>query len=297
MKTGIVIPDGASLETTKRAFERAVADGFDSAWLAQIFSWDALTIIGALGNSAPMIEIGTAVIPTYPRHPMMLASQALTTQALIGNRLLLGIGLSHKVVIENMFGFSYDKPARHMKEYLQALLPLLSGEMTMVKGETLTAMGQVTAPDAQRPPVLLAALAPAMLKLAGAVGDGTITWMTGPDTLETHIVPSITKAAEEAGRAAPRIVANLPVMVTNDPDNARVRAAETFAVYGGLPSYRAMLDKEGAAGPADVAIVGDEATVAKAIDRVRDVGATDFVVVPFGDKDENRRTFDVVLGN
>lgn len=284
MKTGVVLGDGGSVESARRGFERAVADGFDSAWLAQIFSFDALTLIGALGNSAPGIEIGTAVIPTYPRHPLMLASQALTTQALIGNRLVLGIGLSHKVVIENLFGYSYDKPALHMKDYLEKLLPQLDG------------VGPTKVEGAERPPVLLAALAPVMLKLAGAVADGTVTWMTGPDTLESHIIPSITKAAEEAGRPAPRIVANMPVMVTNDPDGARARAGETFAMYGMLPSYRAMLDKEGAAGPADVAIVGDEATVAKAIDRFRDIGTTDFVVVPYGNKEENARTFDVVLG-
>lgn len=284
MKTGVVLADGGSVASATRHFERAAADGFDSAWLAQIFSFDALTLIGALGNSAPGLEIGTAVIPTYPRHPLMLASQALTTQALIGNRLILGIGLSHKIVIENLFGYSYDKPALHMKDYLEKLLPQLDGA------------GPTQVVDAQRPPVILAALAPAMLKLAGAVADGTVTWMTGPDTLEGHIIPSITRAAEEAGKSAPRIIANMPVMVTNDPDGARTRAGEIFAGYGMLPSYRAMLDKEGAAGPADVAIVGDEATVAKQIDRFRDIGTTDFVVVPYGTKEENARTFDVVLG-
>ena len=284
MKTGVVIGDGGTVASATRSFQRAVEDGFDSAWLAQIFSFDALGLIGALGNEAPGIELGTAVIPTYPRHPLALASQALTTQALIGNRLVLGIGLSHKVVIENLFGYSYDKPALHMKDYLAKLLPQLEGA------------GPTKVEGAERPPVLLAALAPVMLKLAGAVADGTITWMTGPDTLENHIIPKMTAAAEEAGRTAPRVVANMPVMVTNDPDAARARAGETFAMYGMLPSYRAMLDKEGAEGPADVAIVGDEATVAKQIDRFRDIGVTDFVVVGFGNKEENKRTYDVVLG-
>lgn len=296
MKTGVFLSATEPIDEIGAAFEAVAAAGFDSVWVPQIFNYDALTLIAAVGNRAPGIEIGTAVIPTYPRHPMMLAGQALTTQAAIGNRLALGIGLSHQVVIEFMFGYSFDRPARHMKEYLQALLPLLSGEAVSVQGETLKAAGQLAIPGATRPPVLLAALAPTMLKLAGGVADGTVTWMTGPDTVANHIVPSITAAAEAAGRPAPRTVVALPTMVTADPDSARDRAAAAFVIYGGLPSYRAMLDKEGAAGPADVAIVGDEATVRTQIDRVREGGATDFIAVPFGNASENARTLDVVKG-
>jgi F420-dependent oxidoreductase-like protein len=296
MRTGVFLPATESIDEVGAAFQAVAAGGFDSVWIPQIFNYDALTLIAAIGNRAPGIEIGTAVVPTYPRHPMMLAGQALTTQAVIGNRLALGIGLSHQVVIEHMFGYSFERPARHMKEYLQALLPLLSGEAVSVQGETLKAAGQLTVPGATRPAVLLAALAPAMLKLAGGVADGTVTWMTGPDTVANHIVPSITAAAEAAGRPAPRTVVALPTLVTADPDGARAAAATTFVIYGGLPSYRAMLDKEGAAGPGDVAIVGDEAAVRKQIDRIRDGGATDFVAVPFGNAEENTRTLEVVKG-
>jgi F420-dependent oxidoreductase-like protein len=296
MRTGVFLPADGTIGELGEALEAVASSGFDSAWLPNIFGFDALTAIAAVGNRATGIEIGTAVIPTYPRHPMMLASQALTTQAAIGNRLALGIGLSHQVVIEHMFGYSFDKPARHMREYLQALLPLLNGEAVNVQGETLKSVGQVTVAGATRPPVLLAALAPTMLKLAGGVADGTVTWMTGPATVANHIVPSITAAAEAAGRAAPRTVVALPVMVTGDVDDAKQRASSTFVIYGGLPSYRAMLDREGAAGPADVVIAGDEATVRKAIDGIRDAGATDFVAVPFGTSEENARTLEVVKG-
>ncbi|HVV36282.1 MAG TPA: LLM class F420-dependent oxidoreductase [Acidimicrobiales bacterium] len=296
MRTGVFLAADGTLEQLGEGLADVAERGFDSAWLPNIFGFDALTAIAAVGNRGPGIEIGTAVIPTYPRHPMMLASQALTTQAAIGNRLALGIGLSHQIVIENMFGYSFDKPARHMKEYLQALLPLLAGEPVNVQGETLKAVGQLSVAGAQRPPVLLAALAPTMLKLAGGVADGTVTWMTGPATVGDHIVPSITAAAEAAGRPAPRTVVALPTMVTNDVDEAKARASKVFVVYGGLPSYRAMLDREGAAGPADVVIAGDEATVRKAIDGVRDAGATDFVAVPFGNAEENARTLTVVKG-
>ena len=269
------------------------ARGFKTAWLAQIFGMDALTAITVMGREVPDIEFGTAVIPTYPRHPQMLAMQALTTQAAIGNRLALGIGLSHQLVIEGMYGMSFDKPARHMREYLSILKPLLDGENVQTSGDTLTwrGMGPLDIRGAEPPQVLLAALAPRMLELAGSVADGTVTWMTGPTTVGDHIVPSINKAAESAGKPTPRVGVGLPVCITNDPDGARAEAATLFAIYGQLPSYRAMLDREGAEGPADVAIVGDEETVAKGIRRVADAGATDFVAAVFGDV---KRTLDFV---
>jgi F420-dependent oxidoreductase-like protein len=258
--------------------------------MPQIFGLDALTALAVAGAEVPGIELGTAVIPTYPRHPMMLAAQALTTQSAIGNRLVLGIGLSHQVVIESMFGYSFDKPGRHMSEYLSILLPLLHERSVQYRGETLKAAGSITIGDVAAPPVLLAALAPRMLKMAGALADGTITWMTGPSTVADHIVPSITKAAADAGRPQPRVAVGLPVCVTTDVDAARQRAAKAFQIYGQLPSYRAMLDREGAEGPADVAIVGDEDSVAAQIAQLGQIGATDFMAAPFGSQEERDRT-------
>jgi F420-dependent oxidoreductase-like protein len=289
-----------SLDNAIKATADLKKQGLSSAWLPQIFGLDALTAITVIGREVPDIELGTAVIPTYPRHPQTLAMQALTTGAAIGGgRLALGIGLSHQLVIEGMYGMSFDKPARHMREYLAILKPLLNGENASVNGETLTwrGMGPLDIAGAQAPQLLLAALAPRMLELAGSEADGTITWMTGPATVADHIVPSITKAAENAGRPAPRVVAGLPVSVTTDPDAAREQAATVFAIYGQLPSYRAMLDKEGAAGPADVAIVGDEGTITKGLQRVIDAGATDFIAAIFGSPEEQARTLDVLTEN
>jgi F420-dependent oxidoreductase-like protein len=289
-----------SLDNAIKATADLKKRGLSSAWLPQIFGLDALTAITVIGREVPDIELGTAVIPTYPRHPQTLAMQALTTGAAIGGgRLALGIGLSHQLVIEGMYGMSFDKPARHMREYLAILKPLLNGENASVNGETLTwrGMGPLDIAGAQAPQLLLAALAPRMLELAGSEADGTITWMTGPATVADHIVPSITKAAAKAGRPAPRIVAGLPVSVTTDPDAAREQAATVFAIYGQLPSYRAMLDKEGAAGPADVAIVGDEGTITKGLQRVIDAGATDFIAAIFGSPEEQARTLDVLTEN
>jgi F420-dependent oxidoreductase-like protein len=228
------------------------------------------------------------VIPTYPRHPIVLAGQALTTQEAIGGRLVLGIGLSHQVVIENMFGYSFERPARHMKEYLSALMPLLRDRAVGFEGETLKAAGRLQFGETKPPQVLLAALAPRMLELAGGVADGTVTWMTGPKTIGAHIAPSITAAAEKAGRSEPRVVCALPVAVTDDEAEARERAGNAFSIYNGLPSYRAMLDREGADGPSDVAIVGNEATVVEAIKDVFAQGATDFVAVPFVERDRTK---------
>jgi F420-dependent oxidoreductase-like protein len=278
-------------DTTSRTIDeivtdarRAEADGFASYWLPQIFGMDAITLLAIVGREVPRVELGTAVVPTYPRHPMMLAQQALTTQAACDGRFALGIGLSHQVVIENMFGMSFEKPARHMREYLLILAPFIRGGAVDYDGETLHAHAAVTIAEAPPCPILLAALAPKMLELAGTIGDGTITWMTGPDTLANHTIPAITAAAREAGRPAPRVCASLPVCVTDDPTAARARAADEFSVYGMLPSYRAMLDREGAAGPADVAIVGDAATVKGAVAQLDAIGVTDFAPALFGSR-------------
>ncbi len=272
--------------------KRVADEGFASYWMPQIFGLDALTSLAVVGREVPGIELGTAVVPTYPRHPMMLAAQAITTQVISGGRLTLGIGLSHQVVIEGMFGFSFEKPVRHMREYLSILMPLVRGEPASFSGETLTFNGSVQIAGATPFPVLIAALGPKMLELAGTVADGTITWMTGPATLESHTVPAITKAAEQAGRPQPRVCVGLPVCVTEDPDGARERASRVFAVYDSLPSYKAMLDREGAGGPGDVAIVGDEATVAAGIKQLADAGTTDFAAVEYGSvsKGDRERT-------
>mgnify|MGYP003335629764 CR=1 FL=1 len=266
------------LDAVRRAAATAEAEGFAAFWLPQIFGLDALAAFTLVGAETPRIELGTAVVPTYPRHPITLAAQALTVQAASDGRLTLGIGMSHQFVIEAMFGYSFEKPARHMREYLDALVPLLRGDQADVDGTTLSVHAQIGVPGATPPTLLIAALGPAMLKLAAERADGTVTWMTGPRTLGEFTVPTLAAAAEAAGRTAPRVTASLPVCVTDDPADARARAAQIFEVYGHLPSYRAMLDREGAAGPADVAIVGDEATVCAQIRALADCGVTDFEI-------------------
>jgi 5,10-methylenetetrahydromethanopterin reductase len=291
MRIGIFGGEPAGIDGTISGAREAAEQGFSAYWVSQIFGFDSLTVLAVVGHEVPDIELGTGVVPTYPRHPMMLAQQALTVQLASQGRLMLGIGLSHKVVIENMFGLSFDKPVRHMREYLEILMPLLHTGTVSVTGESLSANASISTPGATPCSVMVAALGPQMLELAGTLADGTVTWMTGPETLGSLTVPTITKAASAAGRPSPRIGASLPVCVTDDRDGARARAAQVFQVYGVLPSYRAMLDREGAAGPEDAALIGSEAEVKADIQRLADAGVTDFVAAEFGgDADEKRRT-------
>ncbi len=284
-----------TVDALENSLREAAEQGFPSFWMPQIFGMDALTAIAVAAKNVPNIRVGTSVIPTYPRHPMVLAQQALTTQSVIGGRLELGIGLSHQPVVEGMWGISFDKPVRHMSDYLSILTPLLNDRRVSYKGESIIGRGEITPPPADAPPVLVAALGPQMLRLAGRLADGTITWMTGPETIRTLTAPTISEAAEEASRPAPQVAMGLPVCVTSDVDAARERADRDYAIYGQLPSYRAMLDREGAATPADVAIIGDAGEVADRIRALADCGVTTFAASAFGSADELAATREVMI--
>ena len=276
MRIGMMIgADGVNntlddvIDTAKKAEEI----GLDNVWLANIFSFDAISTLALIGRETKRIGLGTAVTPTYPRHPTAIAQQALTTQAASNNRFTLGIGLSHQIVIEGMLGMSYDKPAKHMREYLSVLMPLMRGEQANFQGEQYKVAGlELSIPGAERLPVVVAALGPVMLKLAAEMADGTNTWMVGPNTMENHIIASL----KAAGGDDSKVVAGMPIVLTTNVDDAKEKIAENLTIYGQLPSYRAMLDKEGAAGPADIAIVGDENHLRGEIQRFANMGVTDF---------------------
>lgn len=275
MKIGV--NGGGGIDRLDDAIEQAHAarrDGFASYWLSQITGIDALTALAVIGREVPDIELGTAIVPTFPRHPSVMAAQALTVQAATGGRLVLGIGPSHKLLVEGMLGYSFDRPYSHTREYLDALSTLLRGEPTNFAGEQITARGRVGV-EAQAPPVLIAGLGMRMLSLAGREADGTVTWMCGLNTVRRHIVPGVRAAAEAAGRPEPRIVVGLPICVTDDPGRAREHAATKLAMYGGLPSYRAMLDLEGVNGPEEIVIIGKEEQVRESLGMLARAGATD----------------------
>jgi F420-dependent oxidoreductase-like protein len=292
MRIGLGLEMNGTIDDVVDRAQALRSTGVSSFWSSQIFGWDTLTVLALVGREVPGVTLGTAVIPVHPRHPTMLAAQALTVQAAIGGRLTLGIGLSHQMVVEGMWGYSFDRPARYMEEYLSILMPMLAGEQVSFQGEVLRAnmLGPPETKGATAPPVLVAALGTVMLGIAARQASGTITWMVGLNTLTDHIVPTITAAAAKSGRPDPEVVVTLPVCVTADPDRAREHAARVFSVYGQLPSYRAMLDREGAAGPPDVAIVGSEEEVAAAIARFADAGATEFSAAAYGAPDEILRT-------
>jgi F420-dependent oxidoreductase-like protein len=287
--------------TTTRPIDEIVTDakaieqaGYASFTLPQVFGYDAMGLLAVVGREVPRLRLMTGVVPTYGRHPVTMAQQALTVQAASGNRFALGIGLSHQFVIEHMFGISFEKPVRHMREYLAALMPLLHDGKVSFHGETFNIDAGIDPPNRVAPPVYVAALGEQMLKLTGTVADGTMTWMTGPATLRDHTTPTIVRAAEQAGRPAPEVIAALPICVTKDPDAIRERCAQELQVYGILPSYRAMLDREGAAGPADVGIFGDEAVVEKGVRELADAGVTEFVATIIGDQQDLARTHAVL---
>ncbi|GAA4702987.1 TIGR03564 family F420-dependent LLM class oxidoreductase [Pseudonocardia yuanmonensis] len=266
-------------------------EGFRRYWTAQLpYEPDLLTVLAVALREVPGIEVGTGVVPIQPQHPMALAQRALTVNLIGEGRLTLGLGLSHRPVVEGVWGLPFDRPVRRLAEYLDGLLPLLAGEKAAATGELVTTRGSLRVPGAPAPEVYVAALGPQMLRLAGRRTAGTVTWMTGPRTLAEHVVPTIRGAAEEAGRTV-RVVASLPVAVTDDVDAARAEAARQFAVYGRLPSYRAMLDREGYAGPEDAAIVGGEQEVAERLGELREAGVDEYVALPFSpDPDERART-------
>jgi F420-dependent oxidoreductase-like protein len=262
--------------------ERAVEAenlGFDSVWLPQVSGIDALMVLALAGGKTSHIELGTAVVPTYPRHPTVLAAQALTVQDATHGRLALGIGLSHRMVIEGAFGLDYSKPIPHTREYLTVLNELLDGARVSHEGELYRVHWQTTVPGAKRPPVLVAALGPAMLKLCGALADGTVTWMGGVDYLRDVAVPTMTAAASAAGRAAPRFVCMVPTLLTNDVAGGKRLIEETYQMYGQIPSYRATLDRGGAGGPSDVAVLGSKEDLEAGLRAYETVGVTDFVAV------------------
>ena len=273
----------------------AEAAGFSTYWVAQVGLIDALTLIGSHGDTGSPMEIGTAVISTWERHPHMLAAQALTTQALIGERLIVGIGLNHQPHVEQSLHLPWHKPVRHMLDYLAVLDDLLNTGSASFQGEVWSFEGEGAKPSAGVPKVMIAALGDQMLKVAGRRTDGTILWCVGPKTIRSHIAPVINDAAASADRPAPAIVCSIPVWVTDDPEPARQFLATILADYATLPSYRAMMDIEGVEGLGDLSIVGTEDAVRDAIGEVEASGATDFTPVPMGgNPDEEARTMAVL---
>jgi F420-dependent oxidoreductase-like protein len=282
---------GSPVDATVKTLAQLRDEGFRRVWMAQLpYDPDLTTILAVALHEVDTIQVGSGVIPIQVQHPTQLAQRALTLNAISGGRFSLGIGMSHRMVTEQMWGISWDKPLRQMREYLDGLQPLLAGQPAEATGEFWTTRGALQIPGAPAPDVYIAALGPQMLRLAGRRTAGTLTWMTGPKTLAEHVGPTLREAAAEAGRQPSdvRVAASLPVAVTDDVDAARKRAAEEFSIYGQLPSYRAMLDREGYAGPEDAAIIGDENAVSERLAELAKAGVDEFAAVTFDHSPEGR---------
>ncbi len=283
MRMGIMTGSGfdpdPSIGGLIREAQRYEQLGFDSLWTATIYGFDGLTVLAAIGAATSRIELGTAVVASHPRHPMAMAQQALTAAAASGGRFTLGVGLSHKYVIEQEMGLEYSKPAAHMREYLEVIMPLLKEGTVSYSGDIFKVNATFYMPETNNVPVLVAALGPKMLEVAGTIADGTTLWLTGPKTIEQHIVPGISAAANAANKKPPRVVAGMPIVLTNDIDSARDGVNEKLGMYKDIPSYRAMLDRENADGPGDVALLGDEQSLRQQIQHLQDIGVTDLNAV------------------
>lgn len=271
----------ASVDKIVEQAQRAEADGFNALWYPSAVLGDPLVPIAIAGRATSTIEFGTAVLQTYTSHPVLMANRALSVTAAIDapGRFTLGIGPSHHPVIEGMFGLSYDRPGRHTDEYVQVVTALLRGEQVSFEGDEF----RVNAALAQGAeiPVLVAALAPRLLRVAGQHAAGTILWMANATAIDSHVAPRIRKAAEDAGQPSPRIVAGLPIAVHDDAAEARSTAAAQFVIYGQLPNYQRILEYGGVTSPANAAIVGDEASVTAQIKALFEAGATDLWAAPF----------------
>lgn len=273
----------------------AEGEGFSSYWVAQTSLADALMVLAAAGPATNVIELGTAVVPTWTQHPASLAASALTAQACTRGRITLGIGLAHQPMIEERFNMRWEKPVRHMSDYLQILDGLFHEGKASHRGEVWSLEAEMARPTTEAPKLMVAALGEQMLRLAGRRADGTILWCVGPKTIATHIAPRINEAAAQVDRPAPSIVCSIPCWVTDDADRARGFIAAVLANYAALPSYRAMLDIEGMHGLEDLSFVGSAEQVLDGVARVAESGATDFTpVIMGGNPDELAATRQVL---
>jgi F420-dependent oxidoreductase-like protein len=269
----------ASVDGARAAARFADAAGFDSLWISHAAGVDPVV---ALACAAPdlggLTEVGTSVVPLYGRHPIGLAQLARTAQSALGGRFTLGVGAASRGAVRDRMGLDWERPLQYTREFLDGLQPLLAGRPADVVGTQLSTHMDL-AIDAPDTPVLLAALGPKMLELAGQRTAGTSLGQCGPRTIATHIAPAIRAAADAAGRPAPRIMALVRLCVTPgaaEDDAAFALARATAAQYRQVPSYRAVQDREGLDEPAQLHLLGSWAQILDGLGRYAEAGVTDF---------------------
>jgi F420-dependent oxidoreductase-like protein len=281
----------AQLVADAEAAEKA---GFASLWVSQVpGDFDAFTAITLMGQATERVELGTAILPIQTRHPLAMAQEALSNQAVCRGRFTLGLGASHHWIIQDMLGLPYERPAHQMRHYLEVLNSALRGPGSVdVENDAYRVHSPIDVTDCSPNPVLLAALGPVMLRLAGEHTSGTILWMADQRALAEHVVPRITKAAADAGRPAPRVIAGIPVVIcrNDEVDEARAWANQVLGQAEISPNYQRMLARGDATTMGHILAAGDESTVVDRLRGFRDAGATDLAVrvLPFGSHREAR---------
>ncbi|MFJ9209978.1 TIGR03564 family F420-dependent LLM class oxidoreductase [Streptomyces sp. NPDC102264] len=293
-------PDN-QIDATVRLAQEAATAGLRSAWFGQTLGADSPQLAAIVGREVPGLQVGTSAIPVFGRHPLIVAGQALTAQAATHGRYHLGLALGSKLVAEGAFGIPFERPVARLREFLTALRQLTETGTAGFRGELLTANTPLPArvPGAEAGvPLLVAAMGPQALRASGELADGILPYLAGPRALAEHIVPAVTAAAEAAGRPAPRIVALVYGVVTDDVDAVRAKATEQLAFYEQIPSYARVIELSGGKRAADVAVIGDEATVAAEVRRYRDAGATEvvFAGTDIAGEADRRRTW-ALLGD
>lgn len=286
MDIGVALTDavadagGNVVDVTVRLTRQAAEAGLRSAWLGQRLDFDSVGLAGITGREVPGIGVGTAAVPVFGRHPIVVSSQAQTTQAATHGRYTLGLALATKVMTETAFGLPYERPVARLREFLTALRPLLDGGTAEFRGDLLTAVTPTSAAvtgAAPPVPVLVAAMGPQALRVTGELADGTLPLLVTPKVLAEHIVPAITGAAARAGRPAPRIAVFIPGVVTRNIDAAREAAAAATAFHDRVPSYQRVTALAGASRVAELVIIGDEEAIATAVRNYFDAGATEVI--------------------
>lgn len=267
----------------------AESAGLDTVWVPQVPNdFDALTAVAMMGAATSTVEIGTAVVPLQAQHPIALARQALSVHASIGGRLTLGVGPSHHWIVSDMLGLPYEKPAGYTRDYLEVLRAALAATGSVdVENDTFTVHNPFDLTPVAPMPIVVAALGPVMLRIAGERGDGTVLWMADYRAIADHIVPRITKAADNAGKPAPRVIAGVPVCLCapDQVDVARERANRILGEAEYSPNYQNLLEHGDARDVGELCIAGDEQALLEGFKRYRDAGVTDLSMrlLPIGD--------------
>ncbi len=284
---------GSSVDSIVRQAKQAEEDGFAALWYASAVAGDPLVAMALAGRATSSIELGTAVLQTYPCHPLLQANRAVAAANAMGRPgFALGLGPSHRPVVEDVLGLSYDHPGRSTDEYVRIVAALLrDGEADFDGADWSThSAGRMAA--AEHPiPVLLAALSPRLLRVAGRYADGVILWLASAAALEGAIMPVLAGAATEAGRPAPRVVAGLPIAVHDDRDEARAAVAATATGYAAMSNFERIIETGGGSSAADVAIVGNEHAVQAQLEHLIAAGATEVWAQPVAvgaDRDRRR---------